>query len=510
MSGHGGGDGAGGGPVTAGAGGPGADRLWMLLVAAAACAGALLRFTDLGRQSLWVDEFIWTQSAALPSLSRIVHLPDGYPPTVAFLFRLLTRLGLGSDAGLRFPSALAGTLTIPITALVARRLAGRTPSIVAAWLLALSPMAIWYSQEAGAYGLALLFVTLSTACFLRLLDEGGPGAAAGWAAASAAAFAIHYYALFTFLAQIPFALAAAWRRRETRRAFAVAALVGAAGLAAVLPLFLGDVRDVTSQRNRSDLPILALPYVGQMFAGGFALGPPVRSMHEAVRSGETPWTAIASGLVLPAVALLLVAALALLGLGHSWGGRRALLLTLVVVPVLAPWLNSLSGVPFRPRYALFALPPALVLLTGGLTTGARRVAAALLALFVALEITGQAKSYLPEHAREDNRAAADYIAGCGGGDAILIGETADPLPRYARRVARILALDPPDVASSEALLARVSPLLRGEGDLFLVSSRPWTEDPQDRVPALLDARLRLVESRDFPGVTVRRYARPAP
>jgi len=86
---------------------------------------AFVRLVDLGWQSLWVDEYLWTLTASLKSLSAIIHRPDGYPPTMALLFRALQRSGLGDDWWLRLPSALAGTLSVPVLYAVARRVARR-------------------------------------------------------------------------------------------------------------------------------------------------------------------------------------------------------------------------------------------------------------------------------------------------------------------------------------------------------------------------------------------------
>ena len=105
---------------------------------------ALVRLVDLGWQSLWVDEFLWTQTASMKSIAAIVHRPDGYPPTIALLFRILQHAGLGADWWLRLPSALAGALSVPALYAVGRRLAPPATALLAAGLLPINPMAIWY------------------------------------------------------------------------------------------------------------------------------------------------------------------------------------------------------------------------------------------------------------------------------------------------------------------------------------------------------------------------------
>jgi hypothetical protein len=191
-------------------------------------------------------------------------------------------------------------------------------------------------------------------------------------------------------------------------------------------------------------------------------------------------------------------------------GRRLFLAAAIVVPILGPYLNSLLGVGYRPRYALVALPYALLWLAGGIETPRPRLARVLLAAFVVIGLAGLVRSHAPMHRREDNRAAAAWVARNGGGDAVLIGEGADPFERYATGLDRLVALDTPDTQDDTALGRRLAPLLAGRGDLWLISSRPWTEDPQSRVPAWLGARLALAGRTEFAGVTVERYSRGRP
>jgi 4-amino-4-deoxy-L-arabinose transferase-like glycosyltransferase len=476
-------------------------------VLAVTLIAAVLRFAGLDRQSLWVDEYIWTLTATFKSLANIIHQPDGYPPTMALLFRILIHAGLGSDWWLRFPSALAGTLSVPVLYAVARRVVSPVAALAAAALLAISPMAVWYSQEAGAYSPAMLAGLLATLALLRLLDDGGAGAAVGYAAAAGAGFGLHYYFIFLTVAHAPFALLEAMRRPGRRRILAAAALLTAVTVGSWLPLFVADVGGQREQDRGQEFSLLALPYTGQVFAGGFAIGPPVRAMHPAVRAGATPWAAILPDLMLPAIAVIVLFLLVLAGVPGVRADRRGLLLAALLVPILGPYLNSLVGVGFRPRYALFALPYALLFAAGGLATRRRRPVMTLLAILVVLGATGLVRSLGPDHRREDNRAAAAYIAGAGGGDAVLIGEGADPFGRYASNLDRLVGLDTPDTADDATLSARLSPLLAGRGDLWLVASRPWTEDPDGRVAAWLDARLPRREVRRFAGVTVTRYGR---
>ncbi len=116
-----------------------------------------LRLGGLGRQSLWADEGnSW--GMALRSLGEIGPAAAGdiHPPLYYYLLNLWCRLFGTSEAGMRSLSALFGCLTVLVVYLWARRLAGDWAGVGAGVLAAISPFAIYYSQEARAYALVAL------------------------------------------------------------------------------------------------------------------------------------------------------------------------------------------------------------------------------------------------------------------------------------------------------------------------------------------------------------------
>src|SRR5579871_497402 len=104
-------------------------------------AGAVLRFWHLGAKSLWLDEgatvamartswqhFAWVWWHGEASLQTIYFL----------LMRAWVHGGL-SETWLRLPSALFGTVSIPLLYIVGRRCMGPSEALAAAALLAFSP-----------------------------------------------------------------------------------------------------------------------------------------------------------------------------------------------------------------------------------------------------------------------------------------------------------------------------------------------------------------------------------
>ena len=75
---------------------------------------------------------------------------------------LWTRLFGTGEVGIRSLSALAGTATIVVVYLAGRELLSRRAGLIAAAIVAVSPAMIWFSQDARAYALVFLLVSLSS------------------------------------------------------------------------------------------------------------------------------------------------------------------------------------------------------------------------------------------------------------------------------------------------------------------------------------------------------------
>jgi mannosyltransferase len=125
----------------------------------------------------------------------VVGQTQATPPLYFVVAWVWARLFGFGEAGLRSLSALAGVATVPVVYGLGRELISPRAGIVAAALAACSPMLVWYSQEARSYSLLVLMSAVSLLMFARVLSEPRSGRVIGWAAASALALAIHYFAI---------------------------------------------------------------------------------------------------------------------------------------------------------------------------------------------------------------------------------------------------------------------------------------------------------------------------
>ncbi len=200
---------------------------WM--VAGLTVVAAALRFATLGAQAYHHDEIV-TASRVLRDgfwhAMEAVGFSESAPPLYYALAWLWTQLTGTGELGLRSVSALAGVATVPVAYLLGAELRGRRAGIVAAALVAVNPMLLWYSQEARSYSLLVLLTAAAALYFVRALNRGRRRDFTAWGVVSALALATHYFAIF------PIALESAWLLwRRGRRALAGLWIVLLAGLA---------------------------------------------------------------------------------------------------------------------------------------------------------------------------------------------------------------------------------------------------------------------------------------
>jgi mannosyltransferase len=196
---------------------------------------AVLRFTTLDRQSFWSDEAVTVllTRMELGDMVRTIAETESTPPVyyvVAWAWAYV--LGDG-EVGLRSLSALAGTALVPVAYVAGRVLVHRRVGIATAAVVAVSPVLVWYSQEARSYSLAVLLCAISFAAFARSLQQPTTAALLTWAVASGLAMATHYFAVFVVGAEVAWLLVAR-RSPAVIRAVGGVAVVGVA----LLPLAL--------------------------------------------------------------------------------------------------------------------------------------------------------------------------------------------------------------------------------------------------------------------------------
>jgi mannosyltransferase len=368
------------------------------IVAGLTALAAVLRFATLGVQAYHHDEIVTASRVLRGSFGHAmdaVGFSESAPPLYYALAWFWTQLTGSGEFGLRSLSALAGVATVPVAYLLGRELRGRRAGLLAAALVAVNPMLLWYSQEGRAYALLVLLCSLSLLYCLRLLRGGERRDAVLWGAVSGLALATHYFAVF------PLAVEAVWLLRRRGRT----ALPGL-GVLALFALALAPLAAHQSSLAHAE------------WIGNFTLGHRLWETASTFVSGET--SDIIARPERPSLALiplaLALAAIALL----AWRGDRrerraaALPFSLAVVTIGLPLLLALLA-PGKDyvlaRNLLPALVPLLAVVAIGLTLPAARrlgavLAAALLAYSLGFCVWASAS---PDLQRPDWHAVATAI-----------------------------------------------------------------------------------------------------
>jgi mannosyltransferase len=161
-----------------------------------------LRLYAIERQDIWGDEAfsIWLSSQ---SWSQVVAGgADTHPPLYPMLLYVWLRQAGSSPLATRFLSASIGTLTVPVAYVLGRRAFGQASGALAAALVTISPVLVYYSQETRMYALVTLLAAASVYWAIRVFQQSR--LRGGWLAyfvTTLGAAYTHYYAFFIILAE---------------------------------------------------------------------------------------------------------------------------------------------------------------------------------------------------------------------------------------------------------------------------------------------------------------------
>lgn len=414
--------------------------MWLGLAGIVALA-AVLRFAAIGEQSFWFDEYfsVVIANGGLGELIDAVRETEKTPPLYYVLALAWERAFGDGEAAMRSLSALFGVATVPVVFEAARRLVGARSGLIAAALVATSPLLVWYSQEARAYALLVLLAALALLCFVRALDEPqGRRWLWGWALASGLALLTHYAAIAAIAPQAAWLIARRPGRLES------GAAIGAVGLVAL-----------------ALAPLVAMHDDGVNWIELLDLGDRVgQSVVQFAVGLQVPWPAIAP-LAIGALALAL--ALALSRLDAATRRAAALTASVALAGAALVFALALAGPDFLITRNLLAIWPAAAValavvlgapavprIAGG--AAAMTICAAGIALSVWVAAT-------PAAQKPDWRELAAAL-GPAGEARTIAGPSADNQPLLLYLPGAELA--PPGAAAETSRLALVS--YRGVAD----------------------------------------------
>jgi mannosyltransferase len=390
--------------------------------------GGLLRAFRLGANSLWVDEFATLKIVSLP-FSEILTAAarvNFCPPLYFWLVHGVVSVGGISESSLRLISAASGTLTIPVAWLLTRELTGsRSIAVLSTALLALSPLHIWYSQEARGYALLVLLGSGALLFFLRAARTKAVASWAGFVACMTAAMLTHT------TGPVLLAVAWGWALLSHRRVALLRPLLIATVITVVVSVpFALAVMGAVAQADGTHSPArpltgLELPYTLLTYVVGYSFGPSTREIQNL-----GPILALRHHPFESAFGAAVVACTLSLTLLRRVPGRRYLV-TLFVLPILAMLLGSAtSGKAYQARYALVGLIGFCGLVAGALRLLPPKARAPVTAAVLTLCVWADLQWYFsPTYWKDDSRAVVGWLAA-----RLPSGTTVAVAPRYVTGV----------------------------------------------------------------------------
>lgn len=206
-----------------------------------------LRLHQLSGSSLWNDEGLslyrarasWGEVLHGSIILRGIHpieTIDNHPPLYFILLKAWIALAGSSEFALRFPSVYASILLIPFAWITWKRLKEPAAAQIAVILLSVSPLYLWYGQEARMYTLLALESAVLLFLLLHTSEDGRLQASTGIAIAGAmlAMLLTHYTA---FLLLLSLTLWALFHPQRNLRRMAVLTLLILATSLPLLPFF---------------------------------------------------------------------------------------------------------------------------------------------------------------------------------------------------------------------------------------------------------------------------------
>ena len=477
-----------------------AIALWLLLGILA--LAAVVRVWGIGAESVWLDEATSVVVADNPP-AQIVALTaeDIHPPLYYLLLRGWLVFGRG-EAAIRSLSAAAGVLTVAALYALGRRLAGHGAGLLAALLLAVSPLHVFYSQEARMYAWVTLWAVLSSLLMLRALERGGAGAWAGYVLATSLGMYTHYYMGFVVLGQNLFVAWLLARRRlrpAALRGWMIAQVAWLLLFAPWLPIVVRQIQAgggnwVAQAGGRPGLRMLADTFIA------FSIGPTRELFPVWLRRG--------------AYAIYGLGVLAALWAGLRPAGRparrwsaldqAAFCVLAGGAPLALAWLASQLKPLYALRYLLPLLPAFCLLLALGARGLGRRWApagAALTAAMLALSLFGLWNMALTPQKPDWRSATAYLLSQSAPGDVVM------PEPYWNAKPLRYYAGDKLNIddraplpATPAGVAQAADAALAGHARLWLVETVGHYGDPGRLLAGYLDTRCAQVQTIAFPGV----------
>jgi 4-amino-4-deoxy-L-arabinose transferase-like glycosyltransferase len=379
---------------------PAAQRVpWALalsawvLPAGVVLLGFALRLFQVTSYSMWVDEVYTVEYARLPwdEVLGLRGAYDNHPPVYYTLVKLFA-IVFPEPMAPRALSVLTGTATIAVLYLLVRGLVNRPAALLSSFLLAISPLHIWYSQDGRMYAPTAFAVCLSYAVLLRFMESPRAGWGAAYVLSLLVAMFMDYSALYGLAPQGLLVAYMAWRARRIPKAWLISA--GIAGLL-YLPWAIELTRTIFSIPGTRDFLIVTRTKIFESVLTVTGLPGQASYYWGDVPTPWSEWPEIRPAAVAIVAALLFLSSVTLCGRYRLAFVTGALLMGGTVAT--AAILSYLVSPGYADRTVVFAVLGWVMLAGsapfGRMPNGARSVSLAALAGILVLSTTALGNVY---------------------------------------------------------------------------------------------------------------------
>ncbi|MFA6333273.1 MAG: glycosyltransferase family 39 protein [Methanoregula sp.] len=379
--------------------------------------GAILRFVNLGFNSLWLDEAsTYTfASMSIPGIWQATTGGEFNPPLFYWVEHIMLTFG-NNEVVLRLVPALLGVLTIPLIYLIGKEFVDRNVGIIAATICTFSLFLIQYSQEARAYSMGLFFIAFAMVFFLKAMKTNELPSWLLFGVLSALALWSHFYTfvvtgsllLYALIVKIP-------DLRKDIREINYLVAGGAVFVVVSLPLILVSLQLLTSRTT-----------------GGPSFG---------LQGADVIITTFQQLSGFSATVMFLFLLLFAVGVIQAFlldRNKGIFLVALMALPFAISWFLSYK-IPMMPRYLIILAPVyfvgiALAYKPAFQLIGNRGVVYGFIALLILLSVTTPFfSSYYTSYSKEDWRGFAGQVRQAAQpGDAIVFvpGYISQPFDYY--------------------------------------------------------------------------------
>ncbi|MDK2831275.1 MAG: hypothetical protein PWQ63_304 [Methanolobus sp.] len=315
--------------------------------------GMLLRFYGLGSESIWLDEATSVLMAKQSLYTIIFGKKDFAHPPLFYSILHFAIMYSDSEFFLRLPSAIFGTLSIPLIYLLGSSFFGKREGLISSFLMAISVMQISYSQEGRSYALMMLLALLTIYFFISAYKDNDK---IKWALAAIFGTLLVYSHFFGFF------------------------VIGALGIFYIFDNFdFGTLKFKSQITNRLFLIsagaffILSLPMtlwvLGEL---GYATGHKTWGMAQEgfFYNIFANFSSYSGTLMYLYIILMLIGIVFCLKDSKKWFSLISLWL---FMPLIIGYFLA-GSMPFQPRYLLFIMPAFLLFISKGIVSIANLLA----------------------------------------------------------------------------------------------------------------------------------------